>query len=325
MSKGVFASLRMPAMCAPMSFASSVPLALACSRARIVAGWQGGNVSTLEAFEQYLKALDEARREADGEGRAVGPPIVNFPARIVTDPEVGAAKLKLCEAYRPPLVLSSVGDPTELVKRAHDWGARVIHDAINMKHVEKGLRAGVDGVMLTCAGAGGHTGFLTPMAFVPKVRSIYDGLIIAAGGIASGSGIAAALTLGADIAALGTRFIATPESGVVEGHRLMIETVGMDDIMVSDAMNGVAANWMRPSVAQAGLDPDAMPQRRGPTQGAVMPAGVRPWRDIWSAGQSAGLIDAVAPVEAVVAQLEQEFVAANGARDWRAALARLGF
>lgn len=315
--------LRLPLMCAPMSIASSVPLAVACCRAAILGGWQGGTLTPLEEFEVYLKALDEARRAADGEGRTFGAPIVNFPTNIVADPDVGATKLKLCEKWRPPLVLSSLGDPSELVKRAHDWGAKVVHDVVSVRHAEKALAAGVDGLMLTCAGAGGHTGSLTPFAFAPKVRSMYDGLLVVAGGIASGSGIAAALALGADIACMGTRFIATPESGVPEGHRRMVAEVGMEDIMISDVMNGVDANWMRPSIVRVGLDPDNMPPKRGPRRGAEMPDGVRPWRDIWSAGHSAGLIDEVAPVQSVVDRLADEFDAANDKAGWRTRLQRL--
>jgi nitronate monooxygenase len=185
--------LRLPLLCAPMSFASSLPLTLACCGAGIIGGWQGGNVRTIEEFESYLVSLGEARKRAQGEGRPFGPDAVNLPAAIVRDPQLGAQKLKLCETFASPIVISSVGDPTEVVRRAHGWGGRVIHDAINVRFAEKAIGAGVDGLLLTCAGAGGHTGFLSPFAFIPKVRAMFDGLIIAGGGIANGAGIAAAL------------------------------------------------------------------------------------------------------------------------------------
>jgi nitronate monooxygenase len=215
------------------------------------------------------------------------------------------------------LVLSSLGDPADLVARVHKWGGRVIQDVTTMKHAAKALSAGVDGLMLTCAGAGGHTGFLTPMAFVPAVRRVWDGLLIVAGGIADVQGIAGALALGGDIAAMGTRFIATPESGVVEGHRAMIPKEGMDSIVVSAAMNGVPANWMNSSLAQAGLDPKTLPDTITP-----MPEGVMAWRDIWSAGQSVGLIDRVEPVADLVDRLATEFEELDALPDWRARLAR---
>ena len=325
-ARSLFADLRLPLLCAPMSFASSLPLTLACCRAGIVGGWQGGNVRTIEEFEAYLTALDEARREAEGAGRPFGPHAINFPAAIVKDPELGAQKLKLCERHRAPIIFSSVGDPSEIVRRAHGWGGRVIHDAISVRHAEKAIGAGVDGLMLTCAGAGGHTGQLTPFAFVPKVRSMYDGLLLAGGGIANGAGIAGALALGADLAVMGTRFIATRESGAVEGHKQMITTTSMEDIILSDVMNGIPAHWIRQSVVAVGLDPENMPPKRGPLRGAEMPQGVRPWRDIWSAGHSAGLIEEVLTAAEVVERLIGEFAATVSPKDWRSRLqARTGW
>jgi nitronate monooxygenase len=304
----IFAGLSLPLMCAPMSVASSVPLAVACCNAGIIGGWQGGTYTPLDEFERYLAALAET-------GGA--PAIVNLPARIAAE-DTGEAKLMLLERHRVPLVLSSVGDPARLVERVHGWGGRIVQDVTTMRHAEKALAAGVDGLMLTCAGAGGHTGFITPLAFVPAVRRIYDGLLIVAGGIADARGMAGALALGGDIACMGTRFIATPESGVAEGHRAMIPEVGIDRIVTSAAMNGVPANWIRDSLEQAGLDVAGLPNHR-----TAMPEGVRPWRDLYSAGQSVGLIDGVEPVAALAARLAQEFAALCPESRWRERLAAI--
>ena len=292
-------------MCAPMSFASSVPLAVACCKAGVIGGWQGGTYTPDDEFEAYLKALD---------GIGGAPPIVNIPARWGSDPK-WQTRLDMLGDHHAPLLLSSLGDPSALVARVHQWGGRVIQDVTTMKHAEKAIAAGVDGLMLTCAGAGGHTGFLTPLAFVPAVRRIWSGLLIVAGGIADVNGIAGALALGGDIAAMGTRFIATPESGVVEGHRLMIPDEGMDNIIASAAMNGVPAHWMRSSVEAVGLDPKTLPNVR-----SDMPEGGMPWRDVWSAGQSGGLIDAVEPVADLVERLAMEFEALPVVPDWRGRL-----
>jgi nitronate monooxygenase len=300
--------LRLPLMCAPMSIASSVPLAVACCEAGVIGGWQGGTYTPDAEFEAYLKAL------AGIQGAS---PIVNIPARWGSDPK-WQARIDMLGDYRAPFILSSLGDPSALVARVHQWGGRVIQDVTTMKHAEKALSAGVDGLMLTCAGAGGHTGFLTPLAFVPAVRRIWPGLLIVAGGIADVHGMAGALALGGDIAAMGTRFIATPESGVVEGHRAMIPGEGMDNIIASAAMNGVPAHWMRSSLEAVGLDPKTLPDTITP-----MPEGVMAWRDIWSAGQSVGLIDAVEPVADLVERLATEFEQLAGVPDWRARLARL--
>jgi len=303
----MFDRLALPLMCAPMSFASSPRLAAACCQAGVLAGWQGGTYTSLADFERYLEVL------AHVEG---APPIVNVPARIASE-ATGEPKLALLEKHRAPLLLCSLGNPSLLIDRVHGWGGKVIQDVTTMRHADKAIAAGVDGLMLTCAGAGGHTGFLTPMAFVPAVRRIYDGPLIVAGGIADGAGIAAVLALGADIACMGTRFIATPESGVADGHRQMITTTGIDQIVITAAMNGVPANWMLPSIEAAGLSYDQMPQHRTP-----MPEGVIPWRDIWSAGQSVALIDAVEPVAELVKRLAGEFAATGIGIDWRGRLAR---
>ena len=304
----MFENLAAPLMCAPMSFASSVPLAVACCEAGAIGGWQGGTYTQIDEFERYLDALDGSHR---------APPIVNLPARIATEAS-GEPKLALLEKHRAPLVLSSLGDPALLVERVHGWGGRVIQDVTTVRHAEKAVAAGVDGLMLTCAGAGGHTGFITPMAFVPAVRRFWDGLLIVAGGIADARGMAGALALGGDIACMGTRFIATPESGVVEGHRGMIPRVGIDRIVISAAMNGVPANWIRDSLEDAGLDVATLPSVR-----TEMPEGVRPWRDLYSAGHSVGLIDRVEPVAELVARLAGDFAALVPGYAWRRRLAQI--
>ncbi|WP_072383582.1 nitronate monooxygenase family protein [Novosphingobium sp. NDB2Meth1] len=304
----MFERLALPLVCAPMSFASSVALAAACSKAGVVAGWQGGAATPVSEFECYLETLAQTQG---------APALVNLPARIANDAD-GEARLALLERHRAALVLSSVGNPTALVERVHAWGGRVIQDVTTLRHAEKSIEAGVDGLMLTCAGAGGHTGFITPLAFVPVVRRIWDGLLIVGGGIADVRGMAAVLALGGDLACMGTRFIATPESGVVQAHREMIAGAGIDRIMTSAAMNGVPANWIRDSVEASGLDPDSLPAHRVP-----MPEGVRPWRDIFSAGQSVGLIDAIEPVANLVARMRREFAKLVPEQSWRARLAAI--
>ncbi len=303
-----FSRLALPLMCAPMSFASSVELASACAKAGVIAGWQGGRATSLPVFTRYLEVLAEIDH---------APPIVNLSARIVRE-DGGEDRLALLERFRAPLVLSSLGDPTELAARVHGWGGRLVQDVTTMRHAEKAIAAGVDGLMLTCAGAGGHTGFLTPFAFVPAVRRIFPGLLIVAGGIADVHGMAGALALGGDIACMGTRFIATPESGVVDRHRQMVAAVSMDRIMVSAAMNGVPANWIRDSLEASGLDVARLPDHVTP-----MPEGVRPWRDLYSAGQSVELVEAVEPVGTLVDRLSDEFARLQGLPDWRGRLATI--
>jgi nitronate monooxygenase len=302
MAKPLFEQLALPLMCAPMSFASSVDLATACCEAGVIGGWQGGSATPDSVFSTYLERLRIF-------GKA--PPIVNIPARWGTDPSQ-SGRLDLLEEYKVPLVLSSVGDPTALTRRVHGWGGKLIHDVTTLRHAERAIDAGVDGLMLTCAGAGGYTGFITPFSFVPAVRQIWNGLLIVGGGIADVRGVAGALALGGDLACMGTRFIATPESGVVQAHRDMIATAGIDRIMISAAMNGVPANWIRDSIEQAGIDPDSLPAHRVP-----MPEGIKPWRDLFSAGQSVGLIGGIEPVASLVERLGAEFAELVPGNDWR--------
>jgi len=306
-TRDLLGTLRLPLLCAPMSFVSCRPLTLACCEAGVMGGWQGGNVPTIEEFALYLETLEAAAKRAADEGRAFAPHVVNLPVAVARDPGLGAAKLDLCEAYRAPIVFSCLGDPRELVERVHGWGGVVIHDTVSLRHAEKAIEAGVDGLMLTCAGAGGQTGSLSPFAFVPRMRRVFDGLLLVGGGIGDAAGIAGALSLGADIAVMGTRFIATQESGAPSAHKAMIAATDMDDILPSDRVNGIAANWLRPSLVQVGLDPDDLPEKRGPRRGGELPAGVRPWRDVWSAGQSAGLVDDVPTVAELVERLERDY------------------
>lgn len=316
-ARSLFADLRLPVMAAPMFIVSSLELAIACCRAGIVAGWQAGNPRTAEDFGHWLEAIAEAERESRDRGEPFAPHAVN----LITsgrDPEIAQAKLDLCEQHRVPLLITSLGDPSETVRRAHGWGGLVIHDATTQRFAEKAIAAGVDGLLLVCAGAGGHTGHLSPFAFIPAVRRQFDGLILAAGGIADGAGVAAALALGADMACLGTRFIATTESGAPEGQKQMLARVRMEEVIQSDAFSGIPAHWLAPSLIDNGLDPGNLPPKLAVRQGAILPDDVRPWRDLWSGGHSAGLIDDVPSVAMVVDRLAAEFSAARAPADWRA-------
>jgi nitronate monooxygenase len=304
----MFAELELPLMCAPMSYASSPQLARACRDAGIVAGWQGGTATSSSELEDYLAVLAAPAR---------APAIVNLPARMASDPAWGERMERLA-ASRVPLVLSSIGDPTPMVSRVHRWGGQVVQDVTTLRHARKAIKAGVDGLMLTCAGAGGHSGALTPFAFVPAVRQFWDGLLIVAGGIADARGLRGALALGADLACMGTRFIATPESGVVQAHRDMIVAAGMEQIVGSAALNGVEANWIDLSLEAAGLDPRNLPPER-----VCLPGGLKAWRDVFSAGQSVSLIAAEQPVADLVCTLADDFTRLGGYPGWRERLAAI--
>ena len=222
-----------------------------------------------------------------------------------------AGELALAERFRVPVLITSVGHPGEVVARAHGYGAVVLHDVATMRHAEKAIAAGVDGLILLTAGAGGHTGSANGFAFVRQVRAIWDGPIILAGGIGDGHAIRAAEVLGADFAYMGTRFAATREAMASDAYKALLVTQGMADVLVTDRISGLPAAFMRGSIAAAGLDPDDLPpplERFRPN----LPDGIRAWRDVWSAGHGVGGIDDIPPVAELVARLRTGYAAAGG-------------
>jgi nitronate monooxygenase len=300
-------------MAAPMFIVSNPQLVIACCRAGVIGAFPAANPRAPESFETWLGTINEARaRTLDGGGR-FAPYCVNL--LLAGDQEARAARLQAARAAEVPLIFTNLGDPTAEVAAAHTWGAQVLHDVTTMRHAEKAIAAGVDGLMLVCGGAGGHAGTLNPFAFLPQVRRIFDGLIVLAGGIADGPGIAAALTLGADMVAMGTRFIATRESGTFADHKQMLVEARSEDVIFTDAIAGMPASFLRQSIAAAGLDPEALPpplDRHRPD----LPAGVKAWKTVWSGGHSTGLIDDVPSVSELVDRLATELQDTGAVADW---------
>jgi nitronate monooxygenase len=314
-----FDSLQLPVMAAPMTMASSLELIIACCRAGVMGGFQAANARDGETFERCLRAIQAAEGSAREAGTPFAPYVVNIlvsPSRDVSGHE---ARLALLENSRTPILLTTAGDPSAIVARAHGWGGRVIHDVTTVRHVEKAVAAGVDGLMLVCAGSGGLSGALNPFSFVSQARRLFDGLIVLAGGIADGRGVAAALMLGADLVCMGTRFIATRESGVPDAYRDMLIATGIDDVLFTEAIVGMPANFLRPSIRDNGLDPDALAPITG--RRANLPPHVRPWRTLWSAGHSVGMIDDAPLVAEVVARLTREFRRYESGDTWRERIA----
>jgi nitronate monooxygenase len=225
-----------------------------------------------------------------------------------------AADLDLCEKYKVPIVITSLSAPTQIVPRVHSWGGLVFHDVISVRHAKKAIEAGVDGLILVCAGAGGHAGTLSPFALVEEVRKFWPGPIALAGAIATGRGVLAARAMGADFAYVGTRFIATEEANADARYKQMIAASDAADIVYSAYFTGVPGNYLRQSVINAGLDPDHLPLRDKTAmnfEAAKATETVKAWRDIWGAGQSVGAIDDVLPAADVIARLRAEFSAAK--------------
>jgi nitronate monooxygenase len=297
--------LRLPVIAAPMFLVSGLELARACCEGGIVGGFPAANARTPEQLDGWFDAL-EALYAADPDA---GPYAVNLTlARGVEETPIGATVLK----RRPPILISSVGDPAPMVGRVHDWGGLIFHDVTTVRHAEKAAEAGVDGIILVCAGAGGHAGAVSPFALLPQVRERFGGLVVLAGAIGDGRGVLAAQALGADLVYMGTRFIATQESMASEAYRATLLAAETKDIVYTPSISGLPASFIRQSIEAAGLDPARLPPPLG-LHRPDLPEGVRAWRDVLSAGQGAGLVRDVPTVLALIDRLAAEYETARAA------------
>ncbi|MGE4430945.1 MAG: NAD(P)H-dependent flavin oxidoreductase [Sphingobium sp.] len=301
-------SLRLPAICAPMMIVSGPELVAAACKAGIMAGLPRHNARSGEEFASWLGVIRvelDAAREADPDAR-IGPLAVNITAKrplaeILPD-------LDLCIAHGVRHFITALGDPTDMAKAIHDRGGTVFHDVTSLRFAEKAIAAGVDGLICIGSGGGGHSGPLNALSFVPKVRAMWDGTIVFAGSVSNGAAIRAAQVLGADLVYLGTRFIATRESRAPDAYKAMLVDGTSSDLAYTPRVTGVPANWLKPSLALHGLDADALPPA-APGH-AHLPDGVRPWRDLWSAGQGIDLIDDIPDVATLVERLRIDYAAA---------------
>ena len=295
-------NLRLPLFQAPMFLQSGPAMVIAACKAGILGSFPSPNARSTEDLEAWLKEITAAIDPATDAAWAINLMMHRSNTRRLDD-------LALAVKYQAPLVISALGSPREAVEAVHSYGGKVYADVINTGFARKALDAGVDGLVLVAAGAGGHTGQLSGFAFVEEVRQFWDGDIVLGGGIVSGRGIRAAEVLGATYAYMGTRFIATEESMADARYKEMVVNASGSDIICSDAITGVKANWLRPSLEQAGYDPDDMP-----APGAIdiiKAAGdAKRWRDIWAAGQGVGSIHEVLPIATLVDQLTAEYRAA---------------
>jgi nitronate monooxygenase len=316
--------LTLPAVAAPMFLCSSVELAIAVCQAGLMGSLTRNHCRDLAELEVQLQMVREAlTRFADQHPRRkIGPLAVNI------SPTFGAdefrAHLQACARLGASVVITSVGDPTANAPLVHDAGLLHWHDATSLRFAEKAAAAGVDGIVAIGAGGGGHSGIISHLAFIPQIRAMFDGTVVMAGAVSTGAAIRAAQVLGADLAYMGTRFIATREAAAPEAYKAMIVEGTAADVVYTNGVNGLPAMWLKASIRAAGMDPDNLPrlEKRGTDH---LPEGVTPWRDIWSAGQGIGLIPDVPSVAELVRQLQAEYVAACAVPDMaEAARAALG-
>jgi nitronate monooxygenase len=310
--------LTLPAVCAPMFLCSGVELAIACCKAGIVGSLTRNHCRDLDELEAQLVAVTEAlSRYADGHpDRKIGPLAVNISPTFGDDEML--AHVETCRKYGVAMIITSVGDPTRNAPIIQDAGILHFHDVTTLRFAEKAIAAGVDGLIAIGAGGGGHAGTITHLALIPQIRQMFDGIIVLAGAVSTGAAIRAAEVLGADLAYLGTRFIATQEADAPPEYKHMLVRGSATDVLYTRGINGLPASWLKESIRAIGLDPDNLfiPEGRGTDH---LPEGKTPWRDIWSGGQGIQLIQDIPPVAELVRRLQVEYIAACAVPDMAAA------
>ena len=310
--------LRLPAIGAPMFIVSTPRLVLAQCKAGVVGSFPALNARPAPLLDDWLAEITEelAAFQSANPAAKVAPYAVN---QIVHSSNNRLEHdVALCVKHKVPIIITSLRPPAEVVAAVHAYGGIVFHDVINLRHAEKAAAQGVDGIIAVCAGAGGHAGLLSPFALVKEIREVYSGTIILSGAMSTGADVMAARALGADLAYLGTRFIATEEGNAPAEYKQMLIDSGAEDIVYTSLFSGVSGNYLRASVARAGLDPDHLPEadKAKMNFGTGGNTAAKAWRDIWSAGQSVSGIHSVEAVEALVSRMEGEYAAAAAACDY---------
>jgi nitronate monooxygenase len=301
--------LRLPLIGAPMFIVSHPALVIAQCTAGIVGSFPALNARPQAALDDWIRTIKDtlAAYAAAHPEEPVAPFAVNQIAHQSNDRLL--ADMETCVRHEVPIIITSLRPPAELVQAVHGYGGLVFHDVINLRHARKAIAQGVDGIIAVCAGAGGHAGTASPFALIKEIRREFDGAIILSGCMTSGGDVFAAQALGADLAYIGTRFIATVEANALPAYKEMIVDSTSADIVYSSLFSGVHGSYLRGSIANAGFDPDNLPQgdKAAMDFGKRDQAEAKAWRDIWSAGQGVGNVDEILPTRDLVLRMEQEY------------------
>ncbi|MBU2907140.1 nitronate monooxygenase [Arenibacter algicola] len=301
--------LALPVVAAPMFLISGPQLVIECCKNGIVGTFPALNQRSTEGFEDWLVEIKtELKKYEEETGKKAAPYGVNLIVHP-TNPRL-EADLKVCIKHKVPLIITSLGAVAQVVHAIHSYGGLVFHDIIKKRHAEKAAEAGVDGLILVSAGAGGHAGTINPMSLVAEIKKFYDKTILLSGCISTGQDIASALQMGADLAYMGTRFINTKESKASEEYRQMIIKAGASDVVYTAAISGVHANFLGASLKAAGITEEDLKKDRKIDFGKELNTEAKAWKTIWSAGQGVTTIDNVESVSELVANLKSEFKSA---------------
>lgn len=299
-------ALALPLFVAPMFLISSPRLVVAACRAGVVGSFPTPNARTAAELDRWLNEITGELDTSRAESRAGAPWAANLV--VHTSNTRMADDLALVQRYRAPIVITALGSPARVMDAVKSYGGLVFTDVNSVEYASKAAAVGVDGLVLVCSGAGGHTGLLNSFAFVSEVQRFWDGYLIVAGGISAGRDIRAVEALGADFAYMGTSFIATDESHADPAYKQMVVDCSAADLVPSRAFTGVLANWMRPSITARGLDPDAIATKEGKINFTGHEASEqKAWKGVWSAGQGVGAVTRVQPAAQLIAQLKDEY------------------
>jgi nitronate monooxygenase len=309
----ILSRLRLPVIAAPLFIISNPKLVVAQCTAGVVGRFPALNARPASQLDEWLHEItgELAAHDRDNPDRPAAPFAVNQIVHRSNDRF--EADMAVCEKWKVPIVITSLGAREELNQAVHGWGGITLHDIIDDRFARKAVAKGADGLIAVAAGAGGHAGHWSPFALVQEIRSWFDGPLILSGSIATGSAILAAEAMGADLAYVGSPFIATPEARCSDEYRQAIVDSGAADIVNSALFTGIAGNYLRSSIERSGLDPNALDKLESlPTEfGSDGSTKSKAWRDIWGSGQGIGAIRKVQPAGDYIAQLEREYTEAR--------------
>ena len=306
-------NISIPVIGAPLFLISVPDLVIAQCKAGIIGSFPALNARPQHVLEEWIVRIKTELKEYQEQNpdKKVAPFAVNQICHGSNDRLQG--DMEICVKHEVPIIITSLRPPAEVVEGAHSYGGLVFHDVINVRHAKKAADMGVDGLILVCAGAGGHAGALSPFALLREVKSWFDGTIILSGSIGDGYSVASALALGADFAYLGTRFIATHEANAEPEYKQMLIESSANDIVYSNLFTGVLGNYLKPSIENSGLDPNNLPtaDKSAMNFGSGGNTDSKAWKDIWGSGQGIGLIEDAPTVEELVNRLKNEFTEAS--------------
>lgn len=309
----LFDSLRVPVVAAPLFIISNPDLVIAECKAGIVGSFPSLNARPIEMLDQWLTRITEEldRYNQENPDQPAAPFAVNQIVHRSNDRLW--EDVELCVKHKVPIIITSLGARPELNEAIHSYGGIVLHDIINNRFAHKAIEKGADGLIAVAAGAGGHAGTLSPFALIQEIRAWFDGPLLLSGSIANGDAILAAQAMGADLAYIGSPFIATEEANAAAAYKEMIVEGSADDIVYSNLFTGVHGNYLKPSIVASGMDPENLPES-DPSQmkfGSGGSSKSKAWKDIWGSGQGIGAVEAVVPAAARVADLSAQYQAAR--------------